>query len=188
VRVKGFSGFARGVDWLNEQVGRLVAWLTVAMVFVCSAVVILRYVFSVGFIWMQELYVWTYAAVFLLAAGYTLRHRGHVRVDIFYANAGPRIRAWVDLLGTLVFLLPWLAVIAWTAWPYVRASWAIGEASSQTAGMPALYLLKSMLLVFCVLLGLQGLAMIARSVLVLAGGEGLDSAQGRRSDDQDRAG
>jgi len=177
--VKGVSGFARSVDRLNEQVGRLVAWLTLATVVVCAAVVILRYVFSIGFIWMQELYVWTYAAVFLLGAGYTLRHQGHVRVDIFYAGASPRTRAWVDLFGTLVFLLPWLALIAWTAWPYVRASWAIAEASSQTEGMPAIYLLKSLLLVFCVLLGLQGLAVIARSILVLAGRGEIEAADGK---------
>ncbi len=177
--MRGFAGFARGVDWLNEQVGRLVAWLTLATVVVCAAVVILRYAFSIGFIWMQELYVWTYAGVFLLGAGYTLRHQGHVRVDIFYAGASARTRAWVDLFGTLVFLLPWLILIAWTAWPYVRASWALAEASSQTEGMPALYLLKTLLLVFCALLGLQGLAIVARSILVLAGRGERESAHGR---------
>jgi TRAP-type mannitol/chloroaromatic compound transport system permease small subunit len=167
--VRGLAGFARSVDWLNEQVGRLVSWLTLATVVVCAAVVILRYAFGIGYIWMQELYVWTYAAVFMLAAGFTLRHQGHVRVDIFYAAASPRRQAWVDLFGTLVFLLPWLVLIAWTAWPYVKASWAIREASSQTLGMPAIYLLKTVLLAFCVLLGLQGLAVIARSILTLAG-------------------
>jgi len=180
--VRSVAGFARGVDWLNEQVGQVVSWLTLATVLVCAVVVILRYVFSIGFIWMQELYVWTYAAVFLLGAGYTLRHQGHVRVDILTANAGPKTRAWIDLFGTLVFLLPWLAVIAWTAWPYVSASWAIAEASSQTDGMPALYLLKSLLLVFCALLGLQGLATIARSLLILAGYEAIDSAHGKEAE------
>ena len=177
--MRGLAGFAAAVDWINEYVGRLVSWLTLATVIVCATVVVLRYVFSIGYIWMQELYVWTYALVFLLAAGYTLRHQGHVRVDIFYANASARTKAWVDLFGTLVFLLPWLVLVAWNAWPYVRASWALAEASSQTEGMPALYLLKTSLLVFCLLLGLQGLAVIARSILVLAGQGEIEAAEGR---------
>lgn len=163
--------FIRAVDWLNERIGRITAWLTLATVLICAIVVFLRYAFSIGFIWLQELYVWTYAIVFMVGAGYTQLHGGHVRVDIFYAPASPRAKAWIDLIGTLLFLLPWLAVVAWTAWPYVRASWALGEESAQTGGMPGLYLLKTVLLVFCVLLGLQALALIGRSVLVLAGRE-----------------
>ncbi len=177
--MRGLAEFARGIDWLNEQVGRLVSWLTLATVVVCAAVVILRYAFNIGYIWMQELYVWTYALVFLVAAGFTLRHQGHVRVDIFYAAASARTKAWVDLFGTLVFLFPWLILIAWTAWPYVRASWALAEGSSQTEGMPAIYLLKTALLLFCALLGLQGMAVIARSILTLAGRGEHEPADGK---------
>lgn len=167
------AAFVRGVDWLNERVGRVVAWLTLATVLICAVVVFLRYAFSIGFIWLQELYVWTYAVLFMVGAGYTLLHGGHVRVDIFYAAASRRKQAIVDLFGTLLFLLPWLAVIAWTSWPYVRASWSIGEASAQTGGMPGLYLLKTVLLIFCALLGLQALALLGRSILVLSGREDL---------------
>lgn len=177
--MRGLAGFAAAIDWLNERVGRLVSWLTLATVLVCAAVVILRYAFSIGYIWMQELYVWAYALVFLIGAGFTLRHQGHVRVDIFYAPASARTKAWVDLFGTLVFLFPWLILIAWTSWPYVRASWALAEASSQTEGMPAIYLLKTALLLFCLLLGLQGLAVAARSILVLAGRGGIEAAENR---------
>lgn len=166
-------GFVRAVDGVNEWVGRFVAWLTLATVLVCAAVVLFRYAFSVGFVWLQELYVWCYALVFMLGAGYTLRHGGHVRVDIFYANLSPRGKALVELFGTLVFLLPWLAVVAFVSWPYIGASWRILEPSAQTGGMPGLFVLKSALMVFCLLLGLQGLAIVARSVLVLSGRQDL---------------
>jgi TRAP-type mannitol/chloroaromatic compound transport system permease small subunit len=167
--VIALAAFVRGVDRLNERSGRAAAWLTLATALVCALVVLLRYAFNIGFIWLQELYVWTYAAVFTMAAGYTLLHDGHVRVDIFYARASPRRRAWIDLIGTALFLLPWLAVIAITSWPYIVASWRIAEPSPQTGGMPGLFLLKTVLVLFCVLLGLQGLALVGRSLLVLAG-------------------
>ncbi len=121
------SGFVHAVDRLNEGVGRLAAWFTLATVLICAVVVVLRYAFSIGFVWMQELYVWTYACVFMLGAGYTLLHEGHVRVDIFYAGAKPRTRAIVNLFGAIAFLLPWIALTAWTSLPYVRASWRLGE-------------------------------------------------------------
>ncbi len=161
--------FVRAVDALNEAVGRIAAWLTLATVLICAIVVVMRYAFSMGFIWLQELYVWTYAGVFMLGAGYTLLHDGHVRVDIFYARAGPRGRAIVNLVGAFVFLLPWIVLTAWMSVPYVRASWGLDEASAQSGGMPGLFLLKSVLLVFCLLLGVQGLALAGRSVLTLAG-------------------
>jgi TRAP-type mannitol/chloroaromatic compound transport system permease small subunit len=170
----GLARFVRAVDWLNEQVGRLVSWLTLITVLICAAVVLLRYGLSEGFVWMQELFVWTGGAIFMLGAGYTLLHGGHVRVDIFYVRASPKGRAWIDLFGTLVFLLPWLVIVGLASWPYVRASWMISEASAQTGGMPGQYLFKLMLLAFCVLLGLQGLAMIGRSILVITGGEDVD--------------
>lgn len=167
--MRAIAIFVRAVDALNEGVGRVAAWFTLATVLICAVVVVMRYAFSTGFIWMQEAFVWTYAGVFMLGAGYTLLHEGHVRVDIFYARAGPRGRAIVNLFGALVFLLPWIVLTAWMSVPYVQASWALGEESAQTGGMPRLYLLKSVLLVFCVLLGLQGLALAGRSLLTLAG-------------------
>jgi TRAP-type mannitol/chloroaromatic compound transport system permease small subunit len=163
------TNFARAVDALNGAAGRAVAWLTVATVLICAAVVVLRYAFGIGLIWLQELYVWTHAIVFMLGAGYTLLINGHVRVDIYYARVSPRRKAWLDLIGTVVFLMPWLIVLAAYAIPYIAASWQLGEASSQTGGMPGLYLLKSAILGFCLLVGLQGLAIIARSVVVIAG-------------------
>jgi TRAP-type mannitol/chloroaromatic compound transport system permease small subunit len=161
--------FVRGVDALNDRIGRAVAWLTAGCVLTCFAVVVLRYGFNLGFPWLQELYVWQHAVVFMAGAGYPMLHRGHVNVDVMYGRLGPRGQAWIDILGTLIFLFPWLAVLAWTSAPFVLESWRIREASATADGMPGLYLLKSMLWVLCGLLFLQGLALLARRGLFLAG-------------------
>ncbi|ACI98879.1 TRAP transporter small permease subunit [Rhodospirillum centenum] len=162
-------GFVAAVDALNRMLGEALSWLTLGTVLVCFAVVVLRYGFGIGFVWMQELYVWQHALVFMLGAGYTLLHNGHVRVDVFYGRAGGRRRAWIDITGTLVFLLPWLAVLAWESAPFIGQSWTIREASQQTGGLPGYFLLKSAVWAFCLLLGLQGVALIARRALYLAG-------------------
>jgi TRAP-type mannitol/chloroaromatic compound transport system permease small subunit len=115
--------------------------------------------------------VWQHAAVFMAGAGYTMLYGGHVNVDVIYGQLNPRRRAWIDIFGTLVFLFPWLAVVAVTSAPFVLSSWGIREPSSTADGMPAVYLLKSLLWVFCALLFLQGLALIVRRGLFLAGRE-----------------
>jgi TRAP-type mannitol/chloroaromatic compound transport system permease small subunit len=161
----------RAIDGINRTVGRLVAWLTLATVLICGAVVVLRYAAGLGYIWLQELYVWTHAMTFLLAAGFAYLLNAHVRVDIFYARMSDRGRAWVDLLGVVFLLMPWLALLAWTAWTYVSYSWQTNEVSVQSNGMPAMYVLKASMLGFVALLGLQGLAWIGRCVLVLGGRE-----------------
>ena len=163
--------FVGAVDALNGAIGRVVGWWTLGTVLVCAGVVVLRYAANVGFIWMQELYVWIHALVFTLAAGYTLMRNGHVRVDILYAKWSVRQKAMAELFGTLFLLLPWLAVTAFAGVPYVIASWATGEASASAGGMPAVFLLKTVILAFCLTLGLQGLAVAARCILVLNGRE-----------------
>jgi len=182
--VKALKSFVTGVDAINEWIGRTVAWLTLGCVLTCFAVVVLRYAFDMGFPWLQELYVWQHAAVFMAGAGYTMLHRGHVNVDVLYGRMSPRGRAWVDILGTLVFLFPWLAVVAVTAAPFVSSSWSIREGSSTAGGMPAVYLLKSLLWAFCALLFVQGLALIARRGLFLAGRELLDHDEDRVTDER----
>jgi TRAP-type mannitol/chloroaromatic compound transport system permease small subunit len=167
--VEAARRFVLALEAVNEWTGRLVAWLTLGCVVTCFSVVVLRYVFGVGHPWMQELYVWQHAAVFMAGAGYTMLHRGHVNVDLVYGRLGVRGRAWVDVLGTLLFLFPWLAVLAVTSARFVLASWDVRETSSTPDGMPALYLLKSLLWVFCALLFLQGLALLVRRVAFLAG-------------------
>jgi TRAP-type mannitol/chloroaromatic compound transport system permease small subunit len=132
-------------------------------------VVILRYVFSVGWVWMQESYVWLHGIVFMLGAGYTLLHNGHVRVDIFYRPASRRRKAWVDLFGVCVLLLPLIAVSMIFSWDYVLKSWVKLEESREAGGLPGLYLLKSIIWCFCLLVALQGLSLAGRSILVLSG-------------------
>ena len=164
--------FVSMADAVNEWIGRAVAWLAVGCVLTCFLVVVLRYGFSIGFPWMQELYVWQHAIVFMVGAGFTFLHHGHVNVDITYTRFAPRTKAWVDILGTVVFLLPWMAVLAWTSSQFVLSSWSILEPSSQTNGMPGLYVLKTMIWVFCAVVTLQGLALIARRTLYLNGRDG----------------
>jgi len=161
----------RAIDWTNRAVGRVAAWLTLATVLICGTVVLLRYAAGLGFIWLQELYVWTHAMTFLLAAGFAYLLNAHVRVDIFYARMNARGKAWVDLFGVVFLLMPWLVLLGWTAWTYVSYSWQTNETSVQNNGMPAIYVLKATMLGFVVLMGLQGLAWIGRCILVLRGRE-----------------
>jgi TRAP-type mannitol/chloroaromatic compound transport system permease small subunit len=172
MRLAGLAAFVRFVDRLNDALGRAVAWLTLAMVLIAFAVVILRYIYAVGWVWMQESYVWLHGIVFMLGAGYTLLHNGHVRVDIIYRTAGLRYKAVIDLLGSLLLLVPMVVVVFKVSEPYVAASWQKLEESRQAGGLPGLFLLKTVILAFCVLLGLQGLALAGRSFLALAGRQG----------------
>ncbi len=160
---------ARGIDALNENIGKAVAWLALLMVLVQFAVVILRYVFGIGSIFLQESIIYLHAVVFMLGAGYTLLHGGHVRVDIFYREASPRRKALVDLLGVVVFLVPVCALIWWASWPYVANSWRVFEGSRETSGIQAVFLLKTVILVFVALMVLQGISMAINSLLTLAG-------------------
>ena len=166
---RNLGRFVTAVDGLNDRIGRSVAWLTLAMVLITFLVVVLRYVFSLGWVWMQESYVWLHGIVFMLGAGYTLLHGGHVRVDIFYRPKSARFKAWVDLGGSLVLLLPVMVLIMWTSWGYVLASWSKFEESREAGGLPALFLLKTVIWVFCILVALQGLSLAARSLLILLG-------------------
>ncbi len=161
--------FVRLVDATNEWIGRTVSWLTLGAILVCFLVVLLRYGFSIGYPWMQELYVWQHASVFMLGAGYTMLHRGHVSVDIFYGRFTPHKQAWIDIICVVVFLFPWLAVLAITSTPFILASWSIQEASAQVEGLPGLYLFKTLIWLFCAVLFIQGLALIARRSLFLMG-------------------
>lgn len=163
------AGTVRAVDRLNEVVGRAVAWLTLAMVLTTFFVVVMRYGFAWGRVWIQEAYIWLHGVVFMLGAGYTLLHNGHVRVDIFYRPGSVRFKAWVDLLGSLFLLVPVVVMVLSVSWPYVLESWLKLEDSREAGGLEGLFLLKSVLLGFCVLILAQGLSLAGRSLLVLAG-------------------
>ena len=112
-------------DRISNLTGRATAWLTLIMVLLTTIIVVMRYVFDVGLIWMQESVTWMHAAVFMVGAAYTLLHEEHVRVDIFYRNMSPRRRALVDFLGVQLFLLPLCGFLAWMAWDFAAVSWSI---------------------------------------------------------------
>ncbi len=145
------------------------AWLALIMVLVQFGVVVARYVFGVGDLWAQESVVYMHAVLFMLAAAYTLSDDGHVRVDIFYRSATPRTRALVNLLGSIFLLIPVALMITYSSWNYVASSWRIQEGSIETSGIPGVYLLKTAIPIFGILIAAQGLVMILRSILYLTG-------------------
>lgn len=169
--MRALIAFVRAADAFTTTIGRIVQWFSIGTVLVCATVVILRYGFKIGFVWMQELYVWIHAAVFILGAAYVLMRDGHVRVDILYAGWRPRTKAAVELFSSIVFLAPWLLLLGWTTWPFMTLSWQGREPSDQLGGMPALYLLKTCLMLFVVFMAIAMLAVMARCVLVLLGRE-----------------
>ncbi|WBU56630.1 TRAP transporter small permease subunit [Paracoccus sediminicola] len=152
------------LDAINRVVGQTVRWLALLLLAVQFAIVLLRYVFGIGAIWADEIVLYTHASLFMLASGYTLLMDRHVRVDIFYAKWSPRGRALLDLAGHMLLLMPTLAVIAWWSFPAIRNSWAIREGAISVGGLPFSYLLKSLTLAFCLLLAIQGLALILRDL------------------------
>lgn len=170
----------QAIDFVNEHVGRAVSWLTVLMVLNVFCVVVLRYAFSVGYVWMQEFYVWTHATVFMLGAGYTLLHEGHVRIDLIYRSASPTYKALVNMFGSVLLAGPLIYIIFERSLPFVIRSWENHERSAEVGGMPALYLFKTIIPVFAVLFGLQFLALFLRSLLTLLDGHETPSAQSDR--------
>jgi TRAP-type mannitol/chloroaromatic compound transport system permease small subunit len=158
------------IDRLIAAIGRAVMWLSLFLVLMQFAVVVMRYAFGVGSIWLAESLIYGHAALFLLAAGWTLQQNGHVRVDVFYSQMSARGRAIVDLLGALLLLLPFMAVIIFFALPYAARSWSIFERSRETSGLPFVYLLKTLIPLFALLLGLQGCSQAMRAALLLTTG------------------
>ena len=164
---------ARGIDRINEGVGRLSGWLMLAMVLIGAYNAIVRYASRwLGLNLSSNVYIelqwYLFSMVFLLGVGYALKHRSHVRVDVFYARLSTKARAWVDLLGTLLFLFPVCAVMLWVTWPWVLNSWSVLEGSPDPDGLPR-YPLKTVLLLSFALLLLQGIAGLIRSVATLRG-------------------
>ncbi len=159
---------AARLDWVNRIVGAIVAWAAVAMVLVQFGVVVARHVFGVSDIAASESVLYLHAALFMLGAGYAYLVDAHVRVDIIYAKLSRRGRAVVDIVGSLVFLFPALALLLYWSWPTVRRSWAILEGPISVGGIPASFLLKSLIPAFCVLLAIQGLARLLRDIAALS--------------------
>lgn len=163
----------RIISRFNIVIGHFFSWFSLGIVLVCFTVVVLRYVFSTGFIWLQDLYVWLNAMMFMGISGFALFNNTHVRVDIFYRPAGRRRKALVDMFGSLFFVAPFVWVLSSWSWAYVQRSWRFMEGSPNFGGLPGLYIIKSFILVFAAVVALQALAMFLRGVLVLAGKEEL---------------
>ena len=156
-----------GIDALNRRVGQGVAWLTLVMVISTFSIVILRYAFDIGPVWLQESVTWMHAAVFMLGGAYTLQRDEHVRVDIFYQRMSLARRAWIDIIGVLIFLFPLCGFIIYQSFDYVTASWSAHESSRDAGGLPypLVPMLKSILVVMPVLIALQGLSLLIKSAL-----------------------
>ncbi len=163
------SGTAATISRINWVIGQTFSWLSLGIVLVCFCVVVLRYVFATSFVWLQDLYIWLNGAMFTAVAGFALLKDDHVRVDIFYRPAKMRTRALVDLIGVIFFLLPFTWIVYAYSLPFVLRSWSYFEGSANVGGMPGLYILKSFIIAFAVLVALQGVAMLCRSILVLGG-------------------
>ena len=156
-------------DGINEWVGRIVSWVTLGLVLIVFSDVVMRYLFNTSFVFVQELEWHVFGFIFLMGAGYTLLHDGHVRVDIIYQNRSPRAQAWINLLGVLFFMLPGCLMVIVTSWKFTSNSWMIMEGSPDPGGIPFRFLLKGTITTGFVLLFLQGISIGLRSLLLLAG-------------------
>ncbi len=151
------------------MVGRAISWLVLGIVLTTFVVVVMRYLFDSGWIWLQESVTWMHAAIFMLAAAYTLAREEHVRVDIFYRRFSPRGRALVDTVGALFLLMPVALFIIVESWDYVMISWQIRETSAEAGGLifPFPSMLKSLIPIMSVMLLLQGGVLLLRSIDIL---------------------
>ncbi len=155
---------AERLDSINRVTGRLVRWLALVMVLVQFGVVLLRYVFGISSIAVNESVLYMHAALFMLGAGYTLLVDDHVRVDIFQSRASDRGKARIDLAGHILLLIPSMLALLYWSWPSVRNAWAIYEGPISVGGIPAVFLLKTLIPVFCILLLVQSLACLMRNL------------------------
>lgn len=159
---------ARGIDALNEAIGRAVKWLVLLATLVSAGNAVMRYGFDSGSNAWLELQWYLFATIFLLGAGYTHQHNGHVRIDVLYGRFSPRTRAWVDLLGGLLFLLPMAGLIGWLGWSAFQVSWAVGETSPDSGGLLR-WPIKLVIPIGFALLFLQGLAETIKRAAFLMG-------------------
>lgn len=157
------------IDNINEWVGRAVSWVTTGLVAVVFIDVVMRYMFNTSFVFTQELEWHLFGFIFLFGAGYTLRHDGHVRVDIIYQRLSTKSRAWINLLGCIFFLFPGCLLIIFTSIPFVEASFSVLEGSPDPGGIPARFIIKSCIPAGFVLFLMQGISLFVHSLLSLAG-------------------
>jgi len=155
------------LEQISTWVGERVKWLTTALVLLIFVDVILRYLFAVTSAWVIELEWHLFALIFILGAAYALQQDQHVRVDVFYTHFSPRKKAWVNLLGTLFFLIPWCLIIIYTSYKYAENSFAVREVSADPGGLPARYLIKFSVTLGFGLLLLQAIALSLKSIAII---------------------
>ncbi len=157
------------IDGLNDKIGCFVGWLTTLMVLVVFYDTFMRYVFHKGNVALQELEWHLFAIVFLLGAAYTLKEGGHVRVDIIYLKLSSKTKAWIDFLGTFVFLIPFSIMVIISSKGFILNSWSVREISPDPGGLPARYFLKAMIPLGFSLLMVQGFSQACKSFMVIMG-------------------
>ena len=170
--------FVRRVDRFTDATGRGLAWLSLALAVTICLVVLLRYGLGIGSIAVQESATYLHASLFMLGAAFTLKQGGHVRVDIFYRRFSERGRAWVNCIGSIVFLVPFCVFLVGISWAFVAQSWQILEGSPDPGGIHGVFLLKTLIPLMAVILLIQCLAELGRNLLVLLEGPGLGRPDG----------
>lgn len=169
--IKLLKGVSGAIDRSNEAVGRMVSWVTLLLVVVVFVDVVMRYMFKTSFVFTQELEWHLFAFIFLIGAGYTLLHDGHVRVDIIYQRLGVKGRAWINLTGVILFLIPGCYLVISTSWKFVSNSFSMMEGSPDPGGIPYRFIIKGTMTVGYILLLLQGISMGLHALLQILGKE-----------------
>ena len=155
------------IENITLEIGRKVSWLILAMTLIAFSVALLRYFFNIGFVWMQEMYIWMHGLVFLLAAAYTLQDDKHVRVDIFYRKFSEKNKAYINVFFSILFIIPFILIVSKYSIPYILKSWLSLEKSREAGGLQFLYIYKTSIILFCFFLFIQTIALILRCVLVI---------------------
>ena len=158
------------LDSFSEITGKVCSWFVVIMVFITCLVVVMRYGLDMGSVLLQDVVLYLHAGLFLLGSAFALKRGSHVRVDIFYRDFSHKKKAFVDLLGNLLFLQPVCWSIFFFSWGYVKFSWRIMEVSAEPDGLPFVYLQKSLLIVLSLILALQSFSEILKSSVILKDG------------------
>ena len=169
---------AHRIDAVNERVGRAVTWLVLAATLISAANALARYGFNLSSNAWLEIQWYLFGAIVLLAAGYTLKHNGHVRIDVIYGRFSARTRAWIDLLGALLFLLPLCGLMVWLSWPGFVESLQSGETSPDAGGLLR-WPVRLLIPLGFALLGLQGISEAIKRIAFLRGEEKLTREQPR---------
>ena len=166
------------INQLNLKIGHMISWLTLLLVALNIIVVLLRYLLGSNSLAIQESIGYVHAIIFMLGLAYTMQRGGHVRVDIFYRGFSKRRQALIDLIGAVLFLLPFCGLILFGSWDYVLVSWKNKETSSEVSGLSTVYLLKTLMIIMPITLALQGIAQIIESFALLKNVDSNSSAKG----------